>query len=405
MTDREFDIVLHGVTGFVGRLIARHLSSYAGAARIALSGRSETRLLKVRADLGVDWPIIVADSADPEAVARLAHSATVVGSTVGPYAAHGMPLLLACAEAGTAYADLNGELSFARGAADAAHAKAVGSGARIVLSAGFESIPSDLGVLLLHEQAAADGEGTLGETTAVMVSLRASMSGGSAASYRSEVDVVRADPALKQLLADAYSLSPDRAREPYAGPEFETTGPRHDALLDRWVAPFIAGAYNSRIVRRSNALDNHAYGPGFRYQEVMGVGKSALSPALAGVIAAGSAALEGGLSLSPTRALLDRVLPKPGAGPSQKAQQAGHFRLEIHTRTSTGARYVTTFAAQGDPGYTATAIMFGESLLRLGRGDLTSPGGVLTPAAGLGSGLVGPLVSHGFDVSVARVSA
>jgi short subunit dehydrogenase-like uncharacterized protein len=157
-------------------------------------------------------------------------------------------------------------------------------------------------------------------------------------------------------------------------------------------------------VRRSNALLGHAYGPGFRYREVMGVGRSPLAPVLAGGVTAGLGLMVAGMSLAPTRALLDRVLPKPGSGPSEKMQRTGHFRAEIHTRTSTGARYVATVAAQGDPGYAATAVMFGQSALCLGIDALTSSGGVLTPAVAMGSVLSDRLRTQGFELSVRRLS-
>jgi short subunit dehydrogenase-like uncharacterized protein len=402
MTDREHDVVLHGATGFVGRLTARHLASHRGEAKVALSGRSKDKLERLRDELGVDWPVIVADAGDEGSLAALAASTTAVATTVGPYATHGLPLVRACAEAGTSYADLTGEVLFVRDSAAAAHQRAAETGARIVHAAGFDSVPSDLGVLLLHERVAADGEGTLEDTVLVLVAMRGGVSGGTVDSLRTQLDVVKADRSLRPVLADPYSLSPDRAREPELGKESDVLLPTKDPLLGRWVAPFVMGPYNTRIVRRSNALLGHAYGPRFRYREVMSVGDSPVSPVLAGGITAGLGALVAGMALPPTRYLLDRVLPKPGTGPSEKVQRKGFFRIEIHTRTSTGARYVATVAAQGDPGYAATAVMLGESALSLGTDDLTSAGGVLTPAVAMGDRLVERLRARGFELSVAR---
>lgn len=402
MEQREHDVVLHGATGFVGRLTARHLAAHAGEARVALSGRSRDKLERLREELGVDWPVVVADASDERSLTALAASTTAVATTVGPYARHGLPLVLACAEAGTSYADLTGEVLFVRDSAAAAHKLAAESGARIVHAAGFDSIPSDLGVLLLHEQVTADGEGTLEDTALLLVSMRGGVSGGTIDSLRTQLDVVKADAALKPVLADPYALSPARLEEPDTD-ERDVMTPTRDPLLDRWVAPFVMGPYNTRIVRRSNALLGHAYGPGFRYREVMGVGRGPLAPVLAGGVTAGLGALVLGMALPPTRALLDRVLPKPGSGPSEKVQRTGHFRVEVHTRTSTGARYVATVAAHGDPGYAATAVMLGESALCLGTDDLTSPGGVLTPAVAMGSWLAERLRDRGFELSVARV--
>src|SRR3954465_6004838 len=403
MTNRTHDVVLHGATGFVGRLTARHLAAHAGTAKVALSGRSKDKLARLRDELGVDWPLIAADAADEESLAELAASTTAVATTVGPYAKHGLPLVLACAEAGTSYADLTGEVLFVRDSAAAAHKLATETGARIVHSAGFDSIPSDLGVLLLHEQVKADGEGTLEDTAYLMASMKGGVSGGTIDSMRTQVDLVKADRSLRKVLGDPYALSPDRVAEPDLGNEHDVMVPTKDPLLDRWVAPFVMASYNTRIVRRSNALLGHAYGPAFRYREVMSVGTSPLAPVLAGGVTAGLGALAVGMSVPPARALLDRVLPKPGAGPSEKVQQNGHFRVEITTQTSTGARYVATVAAKGDPGYAATAVMLGESALCLGTDTLTSSGGVITPAVAMGDTLVERLRARGFELSVRRL--
>ena len=402
MDGREHDVVLHGATGFVGRLVAAHLVAYAGAARVALSGRSRARLLALRDELDVDWPVRVTDAADPAQVAALAASTSVVATTVGPYLRHGLPLVQACAAAGTHYADLTGEVLFVRRSADAAHGPAARTGARIVHAAGFDAVPSDLGTLLLHERVRADGEGTMTDTVLLLVSARGGWSGGTVDSIRGVLDEVRTDTAQRAVLADPYALSPDRAAEPDLGRQADAVLPTYDRQLGRWVAPFVMASYNTRIVRRSDALLGHAYGPGFRYREVMGVGRSPLAPVLAGAVSAGLGALVAGMVLPPTRVVLDRVLPRPGTGPSPHVRRSGHFHVEVHTRTSTGARYVATVAAQGDPGYAATAVMLGESALCLAADDLASPGGVLTPAVAMGGALADRLRARGFELSVAR---
>jgi len=404
MTSRDHDVVLHGATGFVGRLTARHLAAHAGEARVALSGRSKDKLLALRDELGVDWPVLVVDAADPGSLVELAASTTAVATTVGPFAKHGLPLVRACAEAGTSYADLTGEVLFVRDSAAAAHDRARVTGARIVHAAGFDSVPSDLGVLLLHERVVADGEGTLEETVLVLNSMRGGVSGGTIDSMRTQVDMVKADPALGRVLADPYALSPDRTAEPDLGPEDDGRLPTRDLLLGRWVAPFVMAPFNTRIIRRSNALQDHAYGPGFRYREVMGVGRSPVAPVLAAAVAAGLGGLAVGMALPLTRLLLDRVLPRPGSGPPENVQHGGHFSLEVHTLTSTGARYVATVAAQGDPGYAGTAVMLGESALCLGVDRLSSAGGVLTPAVAMGNNLAARLRARGFELSVRRTS-
>ena len=191
-------------------------------------------------------------------MSELAGKARVVASTVGPYRRYGMPLLEACARAGTHYADLTGEVLFMRDAIDRFDAVAAGSGARIVHSCGFDSIPSDLGVLLLHEAATADDAGQLEDTTLVVRALKGGASGGTVASLKGAVDEARSDPRLARILADPYALSPDRGAEPSLGPEDDLRGVRNDEQLGMWVGPFIMGSINTRAVRRSNALQDWA---------------------------------------------------------------------------------------------------------------------------------------------------
>ena len=407
--DREHDVVVFGATGFVGGLTAGYLADRAPAGtRIALGGRSREKLERVRSALGepaADWPLLVADSHDAEALAGIAASTTVVATTVGPYHRHGLPLVEACAAAGTHYADLTGEVLFMRRSIDAAHATASASGARIVHTCGFDSIPSDLGVLLLHRHALQAGAGELLETTLVVTAMRGGVSGGTVDSMRGQLDEARADPASRRIMLDPYSLSPDRAAEPSLGPERDPMGVVHDPELGGWLAPFVMGTVNTRVVRRSNALQGHAYGRGLRYRELMLGGGLPLGPARAAGIAGGIAMLVAGLSLPPTRKLLDRVLPDPGEGPSEEQREKGFFRIDVHTRTSTGARPVARIAAPGDPGYKATAVMLGESALALALdGDrLPDVAGVLTPATAMGTVLVDRLRAAGHSYHVDAV--
>jgi short subunit dehydrogenase-like uncharacterized protein len=402
---REHDVVVYGATGFAGALVARHLAEHAPAgARIALGGRSETKLTAVRARLGVDWPIVVADAADESALARLAASTRVVVTTVGPYSRYGHPLTHACAAAGTDYADLTGEVLFIRDSIDANHELARSTGARIVHACGFDSIPSDLGVHVLNRQVKADDAGDLTDTTLVVTSLRGGMSGGTIDTIRSQMDTMRKDRALARIAASPYSLSPDRAAEPDLGrqPDMVTLpGPAVDPSLRGTLAPFFMASFNTRVVRRSNALQGWTYGRAFRYREVMSVGTSALSPILAGAFKLGLGAAMLGLAVTPP-AILDRVLPHPGSGPSERTRTSGHFTVDLFTRTTTGARYHSRVRAKGDPGYAATAVMLGESALALAfdRDRLPpSEGGVLTPATAMGDALVDRLRGAGFTIT------
>ena len=409
-TDRELDVVLFGATSFVGRLCAEYLVRAAPPqARVALAGRSPERLRELQTSLGgraAEWPLLLADTTDPRSLSELAGVTRVLATTVGPYRRYGLPVLEACVSAGTHYADLTGEVLFMREAIDRFDALAADGGLRIVHGCGFDSIPSDLGVLLLHEAATADGSGQLEDTTLVVRAMKGGPSGGTIASLEGTVDDARSDPELARVLDDPYALSPDREAEPRLGSEQDLRGVQHDRELGMWLGPFVMSAINTRVVRRSNALQGLAYGPRFRYREVMGFGDGPLAAAQAGALAGGVGALEGGLSIKPLRGVLNRVLPSPGEGPSERQREHGFFRIEIHARTSGGARYLCRVAAQGDPGYKATAVMFGESGLCLAFDGEQLPrrAGVLTPATAMGDVLVERLRSAGLTFAVERTS-
>jgi len=404
----DLDVVLYGATGFVGRLTAEHLAKAApGGVRIGLAGRSRDKLTALKSQLGVpaqDWQLLVADAGDPTSLAAMAGATKVVATTVGPYGKYDGGLAQACAEAGTDYCDLTGEVPFIRNSIDRSHDTAAASGARIVHACGFDSIPSDLGVLLLHERVQADGEGELEETTLLVESLKGGISGGTVDSMRTVIDGVRSNSATRRLVLDPYALSPDRAREPDLDERDGLGLGRNAGLGGRWTAPFVMATFNTRVVRRSNALQDWAYGRRFRYSEVMGVGRGPLAPALAAGTALGIGGLAAGMALPPTRFLLDRVLPAPGEGPSQSRRDNGHFRIRVHARTSTGAGYDSVVAAQGDPGYAATAVMLGQSALCLALDGerLPAGGGVMTPATAMGAALADRLRAQGFTLHVSR---
>ncbi|MDO5735070.1 MAG: saccharopine dehydrogenase NADP-binding domain-containing protein [Propionibacteriaceae bacterium] len=417
MTTRELDLVLYGATGFVGALTAGHLAEHAEPhVRIALAGRSRTKLEALRAELGTaaaDWELVEVDATDTAGLRRLAARATAIASTVGPYARHGKELVRACAEEGTHYADLTGEVLFVRWSLDDVATRAAETGARIVHACGFDSIPSDLGVLVTAQRAAQDGEGTLGETTLAVRSMRGGFSGGTIDSGRQQIIAMQGDDAARRTVSDPYGLSPRRSEEPSSERDSGATATLErwthvdrDTETNHWNGPFIMASFNTRIVRLSNTLANWAYGREFRYREVVDFGSGVLAPVKAGAMAIGLGVVLGGLSFRPTRALLDRILPKPGDGPTAEQRARGRFRLEIRTTTSTGARYVTKVSADYDPGYNGTAIMLGQSALSLALdGDrLPQRAGVLTPATAMGDVLVERLRARGFVFDTSRRS-
>ena len=413
---REFDIVLYGATGFVGKLTAQYLAQAGGAARIALAGRSVDRLRAVRdalPDAAREWPLIAADASSPATLNELAKRTRVVVTTVGPYSKYGLPMVAACAEAGTDYADLTGETMFIRESIDLYHKQATDTGARIVHSCGFDSIPSDLTVYALYKRALEDGTGELGDTTFVMREMAGGVSGGTIASMMEVMAEASANPAVRREMNDPYTLTTDRDAEPELGHQSDTPWRRGREIAPElggiWVGAFVMAAPNSRIVRRSNALLDWAYGRTLRYAETMSMGASVVAPIAAAASTAANAAVVGLGSRyfnKLPRRLVERIAPKPGTGPSEQQRDKGHYRVETYTTTSTGARYRATMAQRGDFGYKATSVLLGECGLALAfdRDELPDRHGVLTPAAALGDALLVRLPAAGVTLTTERLS-
>jgi trans enoyl reductase len=414
--ERDFDIVLYGATGFVGKLTADYLARAGGGARIALAGRSIDRLRAVRDSLGesaADWPLLPADASQPSTLAAMAEQARVVVTTVGPYAKYGMPLVEACAGAGTDYADLTGEAPFVRESIDHFHKQAIDTGARIVHSCGFDSIPSDLSVYALYRKAGDDGTGELGDTTFVVRGFSGGLSGGTIASMTELLRMASSDPEVRRMINDPYTLTTDRGAEPELGRQPDLPWRRGKEIAPElaglWTAGFVMAPYNTRVVRRSNALQEWAYGRRLRYAEVISLGSSVAAPVASAAITGATNGIFGLGSrffrLLP-RALVERIVPKPGTGPSEAARERGYYKAETYATTTTGARYVVTIAQQGDPGYKATSVLLGESglALALDRDRLSDLRGVLTPAAAMGDALLERLPKAGVSLHTARLN-
>jgi trans enoyl reductase len=413
---REFDIVLYGATGFAGKLTAQYLAKAGGDARIALAGRSQDKLLAVRETLGdkaQSWPLLTADASEPSTLNAMAARTQVVVTTVGPYLKYGLPLVAACAAAGTDYADLTGEAIFIRESIDLYHKQAFDTGARIVHSCGFDSIPSDLTVFALHRRAEQDHAGQLGDTNLVVRSLAGGVSGGTVASMIELMRTASSDPEARRVMSDPYTLTPDRAAEPELGaqPDIRWRRGREIApeLDGYWVGAFVMAVANTRIVRRSNALLDYAYGRRFEYAEQMSMGRSFVAPAAAAMATVGNAAT---MALGsryfdrlPNK-LVERIAPAPGSGPSERAREQGHYKFETYTTTTTGARYRATMSQKGDPGYKATSVLLGESglTLALDRDRLSDLRGVLTPATAMGDALMARFPGAGVLLETARLN-
>ena len=416
-TQREFDISVYGATGFVGKLTAEYLAKAGGEARIALAGRSTHKLEAVRATLGEgarDWALVTADASSPSSLEAMAARTRVVVTTVGPYSRYGLPLVAACAKTGTDYADLTGEAMFVRQSIDDYHTQAIDTGARIVHACGFDSVPSDMTVYALYSRARQDDAGELLDTNYVLRDFAGGVSGGTIASMTEVMRAASSDSEIRKMLEDPYTLTQDRGAEPEFGPQPDLPWRRGrdiaPELAGVWAGGFVMAPYNTRIVRRSNALLDYAYGRRFRYAEYMGTGRSIAAPvisALTTAVTAGSAALGYRLFRFLPRALVDRLAPKPGTGPSVQVRENGHYRVETYATTSTGARYVATMSQSGDPGYKATAAMLGECGLALALDRDKRPGlyGVLTPSAAMGDALLVRFPRAGIVLETAKLSA
>ena len=398
---RPHDIVLWGATGFTGQLVAEYLTRHhLGDAhdpplRLALAGRNRKKLERVRADLArirpeaAELPLLVGDSFDAASLDAIAEQASVVCTTVGPYAKYGAELVAACVRHGTDYCDLTGETQFIRRMIDAHQDEAVRTGARIVHCCGFDSIPSDLGTLMLQEEAKERYGAPLREVKFFAGESKGGFSGGTVASMLNLLEEAERDPHVRKVMGHPYALNPDGERR---GPDgSDQKGVRYDDDLGMWTAPFIMAAINTRVVRRSNALMGYAYGKDFRYSEVMSTGKGPAGLARAAAVTAGMGGFVAGVAIKPIRKILeDRVLPAPGEGPDAEAREEGFFVVRLLGEMADGRKVRGRVEGDHDPGYGETALMLGESAvcLALEGAELDAPGGIRTPASTMGATLI-----------------
>lgn len=409
---RSYDVVLWGATGFAGRLVAEYLAQHAGELRWAIAGRTRAKLESLRDDLaGIDpalaeLPILVGDSFDRASLDAICEQTRVVCTTVGPYAKYGSQLVASCVAQGTDYCDLTGEPQWIRQMIDAHHDQARDTGARIVHCCGFDSIPSDLGTLMLQDFAQREFGAACQQIKFYVKSASGGFSGGTVASMSNLMEEAARDRDILKIVGHPYSLNPAGERH---GPDGSLQqGPRYDEDIQAWTGPFVMASINEKIVRRTNALLDFPYGRDFRYGESTRFGKGAKGALLAGGFSAGMGAFTGLMALGPTRKLLERfALPDPGEGPSRDQIDGGHFNIELvgHGRAPDGPtfRLVGHVGADKDPGYGATAIMLAQSAICLAVDaiDDRPTGGVLTPASAMGMTLVERLRDAGMTFAVA----
>lgn len=393
MSAQEFDVIVYGATGFTGRLAAEHLLKAYGAAgplRWAMAGRDMAKLKAVRDEIGApaSLPLIAAGATDSGALDALAHRARIVITTVGPYQRYGEGLLAACARAGTDYVDLCGEPNWMAAMIAKYEPVAKESGARIVFSCGFDSIPFDCGVFFLQAQARERFGQPAQRVRGRVRSMKGGFSGGTLASMLATFDAVRRDAKIGALMADPFALSPERL-----APQPDSESVVRDEDIPSWSAPFIMAAINTKNVHRTNALTNYAYGRDFTYDEMMLTGDGAEGRARARGMLNQARTQRALLNFAPTRALLRQfALPKPGQGPSKQERESGSYEVLFVGETADGRSIRASVSGDKDPGYGSTSKMLGEAALCLADTPRqTTPGGVWTPAAAMGDALIGRL--------------
>jgi short subunit dehydrogenase-like uncharacterized protein len=403
---RSYDVVAWGATGFTGKLVADYLAqNYAESSQLrwAIAGRSRDKLEAVKAEaaaLGAGPDIMVADSGDADSLVAMASQARVVLTTVGPYALYGDKLVEACVKAGTDYCDLSGEVQWMRRIIDMHQAAAEASGARIVHSCGFDSIPSDLGVQFLQEHAI---ETTGQPCRRIELLVRAMRGGGSGGTIASALNALKESSESREvarIMVEPYSLNPAGERE---GPDGrDQSNVRYSDLAGTWTAPFVMAVINNRNVRRSNALLGYPYGRDFRYGESVSCGSGPAGWSKAAAVTAGMGSMVAAGSIGFLREnLLKRFVPKPGEGPSKTERENGFFKLLLVGETAGGDVLKAQVTGDRDPGYGSTCKMLSESAICLAKDAPACGGGIWTPASAMGPALRKRLVDKaglGFEI-------
>ncbi|MBF7073883.1 saccharopine dehydrogenase NADP-binding domain-containing protein [Glaciecola sp. MH2013] len=388
--EHRFDFILYGASSFVGQIMTEYLASYqAESFTWAIAGRSETKLLELKERLNIQSVAhFLADADDEAALSDLCSKAKAIVSTVGPYALYGETLVKLCAQSGTDYCDLTGEPQWIKAMLEKYENDAKASGARIVHCTGFDSIPSDLGVFKLQHLAIERYSRAADSVKMRVRRIKGAASGGTIASMLNVIKEAKDNPALRKVLVNPYVLCPPE--HGFTLRQKNHKKAEYDNAMKVWTMPFVMAAINERIVHRSNALQNNLYGENFRYDEAM----TAKTGFQAWTFTLGLGAFMVAASISPLRRFLaNKVLPKPGEGPSEEEQLSGMFDMRFYANIDGHDLCVKVYGDR-DPGYGSTAKMLAQSVLCLSKDIPELKGGFWTPASAMGDKLISRLAQH-----------
>ena len=378
---REFGIIVYGATGYTGRLVCEYLNNQYGVngdVVWAMAGRSQEKLEAVRDEMGIpkDVPFVVADASDYGSIESMVKRTQVLLTTVGPYQLYGSDVVKACAEAGTDYVDLCGEPAWMHEMIGAQQDAAKASGARIVFSCGFDSVPFDLGAYFLQQTAKEKLGAPVSRIKGRVRAMNGTFSGGTLASFKETMKAAAKTPELVNVLMNPFSLT-----EEFNGPEQPSgMAPIFEEDLNSWSAPFVMATINTKNIHRSNYLLSHQYGDDFVYDEMMLTGPGDQGEAMAKAVAEDKS-----MANDPM---------KPGEGPTKEQRETGFYDVLFVGSNAEGKTVMASVKGDKDPGYGSTCKMIAESAVCLLKNPEAASGGIWTPASAMGSLLIDRLQAN-----------
>ena len=400
---RRYAVVLYGATSFVGKITAHYLAEFLSNAEDkdganvtwAIAGRDEEKLNELQSKLTSKVDIIIANSKDEASLDKMTKQTQVIISTVGPYLKYGEPLIKSCAENGTDYVDLTGEAIFIKDMMDKYQDTAKQSGARIVNSCGFDSIPSDLGVYFTQTKAEEKFGNACDVVHMRVKAAKGGLSGGTIASMATIFEEVGQNKSRRKQVANPYLLNDDKDSPNVR--QDNISKPEYDSEHKRWLAPFVMASINTRIVHRTNQLLDYEYGRDFKYDEAMWMKDGVKGKLSSYAMSAGLFGFATAMMVKPSREFLSKhVLPKSGSGPSQEEQENGYFDIRFFGQTAEEKTINTKVIGDKDPGYGSTSRMLSQAALCLVQ-DISKDdvgGGFWTPASAMGDKLLARLEAH-----------